>query len=358
MKIKKYTGSTTFEAMTKLKKDLGPEAVVLNTRTIKKKGLFNIFKKPIVEITAAYKVEELTSNQRFKYEELNKIDNELVAIKKMMENISDSTIKTNSELPVELRTYETSLIENGVEYSVARLLLKELSEQINFEGKDKEDVNKIVKYALLEYIGEVKPLQMNSQYQKVVFFIGATGVGKTTTLAKIAAQLVMKKKYDIGLITSDTYRIGAIEQLKTYSDILKLPLEVSYNQEDMNRILFNYKEKNLLFVDTAGRSHKDINIGDKIYKTMNSINNKEIYLVLSGTTDYNTLKSIIEHYNFIEDYKIILTKIDECESFGNILNIKHLTQNPIAYITTGQDVPSDIEVLDKEKVVSSLIGEN
>lgn len=358
MKIKKYTGSTTFEAMTKLKKDLGSEAVVLNTRTIRKKGLFNIFKKPIVEITAAYKTKELTSNQRFKYDELNKIDNELVVIKKMMEDISDSTIKTNNQLPIELRDYEINLTKNGVEGLIAKVILKELSEQVNFEGKDKESVKRIVKYTLLEYIGEVKPLQMNNQYQKIVFFIGATGVGKTTTLAKIAAQLVMKKKYDIGLITSDTYRIGAVEQLKTYSDILKLPLEVSYNQEDMIKILTKFKGKNLLFVDTAGRSHKDLNINDEIYKTMNSIINKEIYLVISGTTDYNTLKSIIEHYSFIEDYKIILTKIDECENFGNILNIKYLTQNPIAYITIGQDVPSDIEVLDKEKVVNSLIGEN
>ena len=123
------------------------------------------------------------------------------------------------------------------------------------------------------------------------------------------------------------------------------------------KLLVTFKDKDIIFVDTAGRNHRDIDENDEIFKIIDSIKNKEVFLVLSGTTDYSTLKSIINHYSFIKDYKIIFTKIDESESLGNILNAKFLTQNPVSYITTGQNVPDDIEILDKEKVACHLIGE-
>ena len=357
MKIKKYIGSTTHEAMLKLKKELGSEAIILNTRNIRQKGILGIFKKPMVEITAAYKAKDLLSSRTPRDDKFNEINNELAALKSMMKEISANVVEKNIAIPTKLKKYEGKLIGNGVEYYTARSILKKLSEQINFDNKDDESVEDIMKYTLLEYIGDVQPLNVNTQYQKVIFFVGPTGVGKTTTLAKIAAQLVMEKKHDIGLITSDTYRIAAVDQLKTYSDILQLPLEVAYNQEDMYRTLVKFKEKDFIFVDTAGRNHREIEEESPIYKIMSSINNKEVYLVLSGTTDYNTLKSIINHYSFIEDYKIIFTKLDEAEGFGNILNAKYLTKSPVSYITTGQNVPNDIEILDRDKIVSGLIGE-
>lgn len=357
MKIKKYIGFTAHEAMIKMKKELGPEAIILNTRTIRQKGFLSIFKKPMVEITAAYRAKDILPSQVPKVDKLNEINNELAILKNMMKKISTSVVEKNTEIPRELKEYQRKLIENGVEYYTAKSILKKLSEQIDFNNKDDRSIEKIMKYVLSEYIGDVKPLNVNAPYQKVIFFVGPTGVGKTTTLAKIAAQLVMEKKYDIGLVTSDTYRIAAVDQLKTYSDILKLPLEVAYNQEDMYKTLIKFKEKDFIFVDTAGINHRKIDEEDPIYKIINSVKNKEVYLVLSGTTDYNTLKSIINHYSFIEDYKIIFTKLDEAEGFGSILNAKYLTKSPVSYITTGQNVPNDIEVLDRDKVVNGLIGE-
>lgn len=170
--------------------------------------------------------------------------------------------------------------------------------------------------------------------------------------------MVLEKKYDIGLITTDTYRIAAVEQLKTYSNILNLPLEVAYNESDIYKSLNSFKGKDVILVDTAGRNHREINKDDMMLNILDSINNKETFLVLSGTTDYITLKSILDHYSILDNYKIIFTKMDEAEGFGNILNAKFLTKNPLSYITIGQNVPEDIEILDKEKVVRSLIGEN
>ncbi|MCF6464719.1 flagellar biosynthesis protein FlhF [Clostridium sp. Cult2] len=357
MKVKKYTGYTTFEAMTKLKRELGSEAIVLNTRTIRQKGLFGLFKKPLIEITAACEKKDLLPSINTQEDKLNKINNELAILRNMVEQISSDVKEKDLELSTELDKYRMKLITNGVEYITATSILKKLNEQINFENKDNWTIKNIIKQTLMEYIGQVKPLSLENPFQNIIFFVGPTGVGKTTTLAKIAAQLVMKGKYDIGLITSDTYRIAAIDQLKAYSDILQLPLEIIYDEEDMYKSLVTFKDKDIIFVDTAGKNHRDIDENDEIFKIMNSINNKEVFLVLSGTTEYNTLKSIIDHYSFIKDYKIIFTKIDESEGLGNILNVKYLTENPVSYITTGQNVPDDIEILDREKVVRCLIGE-
>lgn len=358
MKVKKYTGFTAHEAMIKLKKELGPDAIILNTRTIRQKGFWGFLKKPLIEITAAYEKKDLLSAQKSNDSNLNRINIELANLKAMVEEISFNVKENNLEFPEELENISAKLVEKGVEEYTAHSILRKLNEQINFKNKDSAAIEKIIKHTLKEYIGEVKPLNLVNSSQNVIFFVGPTGVGKTTTLAKIAAKLVMENKYDIGIITSDTYRIGAVDQLKAYCDILQLPLEVIYNEEDMYTTLVKYKEKDIIFVDTAGRNHREIREEDEVFNIMDSINNKEVFLVLSGTTEYNTLKSIIKHYSFIENYKIIFTKIDESEGFGNILNVKYLTKNPVSYITTGQNVPDDIEILDKDKIVSSLIEEN
>lgn len=356
MRIKKYVGYTTHEAMNKLKKELGSEAVILSTRTIKQKGLLGFFKKPMVEITAAY--ENSRSNKGDLYDErLNRISYELNILKDMVQKISSEVKDNGSKLPEQLEKYKHKLIENGVDYSIANSIFKRLNEQVNFEDKDNIKIKTILRETLLEYIGLAEPLNTDDLNQKLVFFIGPTGVGKTTTLAKIAGKLVMEGKYNIGLITSDTYRIAAIEQLRVYSDILQLPLKIIYNEEDMYKALVNLNDKDIILVDTAGRNHKEIQEGDEIFKAMNSIKNKEVFLVLSCTTEYKILQSIIKQYNFIPDYKIIFTKVDECENLGNILNVKMLTNKPLSYITTGQNVPDDIELINREKIVNSLLGE-
>ncbi|GMG97121.1 flagellar biosynthesis protein FlhF [Tepidimicrobium xylanilyticum] len=355
MKIKRYVGYTTHEAMSKLKKDLGSEAVILSTRTIKQKGLFGFLKKPMVEITAAYEKKDL--NSELFDEKLKKINSELYILKNMVLQItSEANIKPPA-LPKELDNFKTKLIENGVDYKIATTILERLNKQININDKSDNTIKSILKETLMEYIGLIEPLNMDDLNQKFIFFLGPTGVGKTTTLAKIAAKLVMEGKYNIGLITTDTYRVAAVEQLKVYSDILQLPLKVIYSEEDMYKSLVNFRDKDVLLVDTAGRNHKEIKDDDIIFKLINSIKNKEIFLVLSCTTEYGVLKSIIEQYSFIPDYKIIFTKVDECENFGNILNAKLLTNKPLSYITTGQNVPDDIEILNREKIANSLIGE-
>ncbi|MCQ4921775.1 flagellar biosynthesis protein FlhF [Tissierella carlieri] len=358
MKIKKYVGQTAHEAMLKLKMELGPDAVVLNTKTIRPKGLFKYFKKPLVEITAAFEDKDLLNkNTISKYEnKLNSINEELVELRNLVMNISVNKNEDEFFSPI-LKKFYNTIVNNGVDPEIAIELFKKMNSKINLEEKDNDTIERIVRFNLAEGLGSPGSIIVNED-QKVIFFIGPTGVGKTTTLAKIAANFVLKNKYDIGLITSDTYRIAAVEQLKIYSDILQLPLEIAYNKEEMIKAIDHFRNKDIILVDTAGRNHNDLGQVEELKEMLNTVKKKEVFLLVSATTDYKVLESVIDKYNFLDDYKLIITKIDEAENYGNILNIKHIANKELSYFTTGQNVPDDIQIIDVENIVKKLIEEN
>jgi flagellar biosynthesis protein FlhF len=193
--------------------------------------------------------------------------------------------------------------------------------------------------------------------KKVIIVIGPTGVGKTTTLAKLAANMVLTEKKKVGLVTSDTYRIAAVEQLKTYSEIIGVPLTIVYTPGEILNAIEGYKDKDLILVDTAGRSHKDKYQLMELKTLIKSSINYEVYLVMSATTKFSDCIEIIKNYSFLDDYKLLFTKMDETSAFGVILNVAYITKKPISYITTGQSVPDDIEIADNGKIINCLLGD-
>ena len=358
MKIKRYLGATAHEAILELKRELGPDAVVLNTKQVRAKGIFKYFKKPLVEVTAAYEDRNnYGSNNRNKYEEkLNNINDDLAELKKIMYEIPREMQK-EEKLPKTLEMFRKRMIHNGIDEDIVDNILKEINEQMNLKDKDSNTVEKIIKYNLMEYLGNPQPITMEDE-RKIIFFVGPTGVGKTTTLAKIAASLVMENKYKIGLITSDTYRIGAVDQLKIYSDILDLPLEISYNQEDMYKAFDKFEAKDIILVDTAGRNHNDLEQIKQLEDVLDSTKIKEIYLLLSATIDKKVVQGLISKYSSLGDFKLIITKIDEAQNYGDIFNIRYISNKELSYYTVGQGVPDDIQVVNKEEIVKKLIKEN
>ena len=183
--------------------------------------------------------------------------------------------------------------------------------------------------------GQSHLIDVRTKQTKYIFFVGPTGVGKTTTIAKIASTLKLTKKTKVALITSDTYRIAAVDQLKTYANILGIPLEVVYAADEMNKVREELKNYDLVLVDTAGRSHqnkeqiKDIKqLLDKVPKA-----DREVYLVLSATTKYNDLVKITKTYQKITDFYLVFTKLDETDTVGNIFNIRMLSGADLAYAT-------------------------
>ncbi|WP_026893833.1 flagellar biosynthesis protein FlhF [Clostridiisalibacter paucivorans] len=379
MKVKRYIGSNTQDAMVKVKKELGSNAIILHTRKIKKPGILGIFRRPLIEIVAAEEnnVDVIENKNRdtdlsfsdgiqlkktlFKnMASTDGIDWELKKIRESIDSLSNNIEKKEDikdiGLPDNLMDYRNNLLDKGVETEIAERILRDISERINIENKDKETLYDIVKYNISDYLGEPKPIEVNKS-QKVIFFIGPTGVGKTTTLAKLAAQYAINDKNSIGLITADTYRIAAVEQLRTYSEILEVPLKIVYDTKDIYSAMSNFKDKQLILIDTAGRSHKNSSKVQELKELIDTVKNKEVYLVLSATTNFSTVKSILSKYNFLEDYKLIFTKIDESETLGIILSTKYYTKKPLSYVTNGQNVPEDIEIIDINQLTNKLIGE-
>ncbi len=357
MKIKKYIGQTAHEAMLKLKMELGPDAVVLNTKTIRAKGFLGFLKKPLIEITAAFEEKDLLQVKKVNHYEtkLNNINEELIELKNIMKNIPISKNENDELIPI-MDKWNQRLISNGVDPKISSKLLKEIEEQFDIKEKDNETIKKIIRYSLVEILGSPQTIQINDK-QKIIYFIGPTGVGKTTTLAKIAANLVLENKYDIGLITSDTYRIAAVEQLKIYSEILQLPLEIAYSSDDMIKSMEKFNTKDVIFVDTAGRNHNDYMQLEELKKIMSPIDNKEVFLLINATIDFKVLNNLLDKYDFIDNFKLIITKIDEAENYGNILNIKYFSNKELSYYTIGQNVPDDIKIVNVEDIVEKLIEE-
>lgn len=340
--------------MYKLKSELGSDALILNTRSVRRKGLLGFFKKPLIEIVAAVDEDKLPTKEEEYNNKLDNINEELVRLRSVIATVNKTSIE--SDLDSKLKIYRNNMINNGVQYNVANSILRNVNRQINVSRKDENILKKVISYNLLEYLGPVEPINL-SENPQIIFFVGPTGVGKTTTLAKIAAKLVLETNKKIGLLTADTYRIAAVEQIRIYSDILKLPLEIIYEPKEIHKKLTKYNDMDIILVDTAGRSHKNKDQISETKELVNSVMDKEVFLVLSATTDPITLRNIVKQYSFLEDYKIIFTKIDEIENYGNILNTKFYTENPLSYFTTGQNVPDDIEIVNTEKVVKFLLGE-
>lgn len=385
MKVKKFLASNNQEAMLKVKSELGEDAIILHQRKVKPKGLFGLFKKPIVEIVAAK--EEYPSDssndvkknntESFEHKLKRQIDSKVVPLnsKKNDENVTKEITEIKGMLQAvlcginnkqlennengisdELRELYTYLSTQEIDEVLLYQVLSELDNLLKENNTDSESKDNL--YSKFE---EIVRKHINDQghkiNSKVIFFVGPTGVGKTTTIAKLAANLSLNEGKTIGLISADTYRIAAVEQLKTYCNILNMPMEVIYETTEVNDAITKLMAKDIILVDTAGRSHKNTKQVEELNQLLNEVEDKEIYLVLSCTTKSNDLKEIIKSYEFLENYKIIFTKLDEASSVGQILNIAYESKKPISYITTGQSVPDDIEILDVQKVTELLLKE-
>jgi len=206
-------------------------------------------------------------------------------------------------------------------------------------------------------LGKPETIKVNQDGKPLTaIFVGPTGVGKTTTLAKIAANYLLNHKKSVGMITADTYRIAAVEQLKTYGEILGIPVSVVYSPNDIRDAVSQHSDKDVILIDTAGRSHRNKTQFEELKALIAASGADEVYLVLSVTTSIRNCREILTSYDFLKDYKLIFTKTDEAPVQGVILNVKYITGKTLSYITTGQNVPDDIEVANIEKITKNLIG--
>jgi flagellar biosynthesis protein FlhF len=208
---------------------------------------------------------------------------------------------------------------------------------------------------LNEHVRFSDGIKLNRHGVRIVALLGTTGVGKTTTLAKIAAKFVLEQRISVALITADTYRISAVEQLKTYSDILELPLEIVYNPPELASAIERNRNKELILIDTAGRSQHNEYQMRELEEFMRVNPRIEKHLVISATTKFTDAKQIMNKFSQVNPDKIIFTKIDETGSVGMIVNLLNDNRYSLSYITTGQSVPDDIERASAEVLTNLLL---
>lgn len=428
MIVKKYQGATEEEAIKKAQEDLGNKAVVLNVKTLQQRGVFRLFKKDIVEITAALEEEDFKSsiNQRkpVMSDESSKVvvgtqvtpsrplnsrndskvnlvadenisipsesnaavlEQKLDSLHNLLQSQMAKEAAKDSAIPADIKSEgeaagkkviserENSnmkfikliykkLVDNEVDEKYADQIMSDIEGSL----KKESNIDSILAAAYQKIIlklGEADDIEIGYK-PKVIFFVGPTGVGKTTTIAKVASRFKLEQQAKVAFITSDTYRIAAVEQLNTYASIIDSPVSVIYSADELEEAVNAYKDYDLIMVDTAGRSHKSEDqmdeLGDMLAKTkaLKDSFDVKVYLVLSITTKYKDLVNITERYKDIDDWSIIFTKLDETCALGNILNIRMLTGAALSYTTSGQNVPNDIELINEQSLAKQLLGGN
>ena len=280
-------------------------------------------------------------------------------IRKLEEEIAQMKILLAEVLVREPKSGTISLHEALKRQEVDEDILKEMATQSN-AGETLVDINApSAKTTLKNYLNEhVKfsdGVKLNRHGVRIVALLGTTGVGKTTTLAKIAAKFVLEQRSNVALITADTYRISAVEQLKTYSDILELPLEIVYNPQELASAIERHRNKELILIDTAGRSQHNEYQMKELDEFLRVNPRIEKHLVISATTKYTDARQIMSKFSQVTPDKVIFTKVDETGSLGMIVNLLHDSKYSLSYITTGQSVPDDIERANSDILTNFLL---
>ncbi|SHN63280.1 flagellar biosynthesis protein FlhF [Butyrivibrio hungatei DSM 14810] len=416
MIIKKYVGKTESEATEEARRELGQNIVVMNVRPTKKTGFFSLFQSQKIEVTVALEEESerpvktysqpkenrpqivtpsKDSSQRdtivsatqnaTKVRESKDYREDNSAIEEKLDNLSnlleknfiknekdsssdnapsDTGVKAPEKDEISEETMSfikllyNTLIENEVDEIYVNQLTDEV-EKISKPGLPFDFALANVYQKMVLKFGKSEPIVMDKPGPRAEIFIGPTGVGKTTTIAKLASELSVTQKKKVALLTVDTYRIAAAEQLRTYASILEIPFRVIYSVEEMKQAAEDFKDYDFIMVDTAGHSlhNEELKQGvESFIRTLEDIMECENFLVLSATTKYRDLIEIADAYSEMVAYRLIFTKMDETGAKGNLYNVRMHTGAPVAYITNGQNVPDDIAVFDAQRIVKNLLG--
>lgn len=251
-----------------------------------------------------------------------------------------------------------SLLSNEVDEVYVNQVLKDMEKVIQ-SGNNLDYLLSNVYQKMVLMMGKPKTIVCGSTKPLLVFLIRQTGVGKTTTIAKLASRYKLNYGKEVGLLTTDTYRIAATDQLRTYANILEIPLDIVLTKNDINEAIAKMGGTDLILVDTAGFSHKN-NVQRKdmedILNTVDPAYDKEVFLVLSATTKYRDLKEIVDTYKTFTDFSLIFTKLDETDVYGSILNTKLYAGTDLSYVCNGQGVPDDLNVINIQQIVKQLLG--
>lgn len=349
------------QAIARVKADFGDEAVILHTRRYRR-GLFGLLGKPRVEVIAAVEPErsplakrqrELERAREATMEALQSLQEEVRTLKGML---GEQPPPGSPRLPRGLAMAHGRLMEQDIPEAECQALLQSLAEGATGQGEDPRRVWQELTARLAADIPTVPPWDFG-RTPVVAPLVGPTGVGKTTTIAKLAANFAMLAKKSVGLVTVDTYRIAAVEQLRAYANIIGIELLVAYTPDELRRAVDSLADRDLILIDTAGRSQHHAMHMAELRSFLDVLQEPEVHLVLSATTRLQDMREIIERFRGIGFQRLVVTKLDETRSYGSLYMAPRWAGAPLAYLTTGQSVPDDIEVAEGEHVARLILGD-
>ena len=402
MNLQTFKAPTMAEALTQVKSSMGTDAVILHTRTLQQRRWLGLRRREMVEITAGRGIaladrrrreaivrnapaqnaavytrpgmatrrladtrapsgRDLLETPAATGVAMISISQEVAALKSMVRDLVVQTRQRQSpNIPTELFDLYTKMVGNSVSEEIASEAIQHLQSQVRPEHYGQPD---FVKDKLLDVLEKMVttagPIaRTRTGRPHVVALIGPTGVGKTTTLAKLAANLKLKERHRVGLITLDTYRIAAVDQLKRYADIIGSPLRVVSGADDLQEAVTSMSQCDFVLVDTAGRSPNDTLKLNELKGVLATIEPDEVHLVLAATASQQCLELAISRFGEVREGKLIFTKLDEAANLGVLLNVARNGNKTLSYLTTGQDVPDDIEVGRGRRLAQLILGES
>ncbi len=394
MKVKTYKAIDMQEALRLIKRDLGPQAVILSTRkVVDGKRAFGLLGRPMVEVTAALDgpgipgsgepLPEGMKGQEAGLKVLESLKEELGELKREMAQVFEAArqpalelrSRLESELEelrwwtskmvqhVRIRDSQVStapgnamllkLVRNGMRESHALQIVLRVEQELGQRTVEEENFSPTVESLLSRLAKTQDPLIRDpSKGPAVLALIGPTGVGKTTTVAKIAARCALDGGKKVALVTNDTYRIAAVEQLRTYARIMGVPLEVVLEPGELSRVLDSHSDKDIILIDTAGRSPMDGSHMGELKDILCSDTRVKTLLLVSATTESSALERAVRRFISLRPVGLIGTKLDEAPHFGALFSVSLQMRLPFAFFTTGQRVPEDIRSATKQDMAS------
>lgn len=392
MTIRTYRGKSVAEAIALVKKDLGRQAVILSTRTYKSGGLFGFRARMMTEITASdqppgrgmpmvprskaeKKPEAFVPSSAPAEPSLKQvaqmivaanaktpIEDELAAIKRMVGQVLRSaSAPTQPGMPEALFECYQKMLESAVASEIASDIAGQVRDELNqAELRDPERVRRAVLGRLASLIpvcGEgVKAARGIDGRPLTIALVGPTGVGKTTTIAKLAATYRLKQGRRVGLITCDTYRIAAVDQLRTYAGIINIPLRVAMSPAEMRSACAAMADSDVILIDTAGRAPRDVARLNELKALIGAAAPHQTHLVLSSSSAEASLLDAAERFAPLGCDRVILTKLDEAVSFGVVVNVLKRLNTRLSFVTTGQEVPDHIEAMTPDRFARLVMG--
>jgi len=382
MNMLSFLGETPTQALRNAQKECGEDAVVISTKKISSKTKTT---KEMYEILVVLEddydnnfskkkinIEQKNHNvhSKIKQENISVYDfkNEILKMHKDIQKVQKSLWEPKSKLydlnvPSEFIDIYSLFEDNEFDEEMTYTILKKTITQLPISLKSDEiKINNFFKLILKRIIPIKYEIPARIHQRKIMMLVGPTGVGKTTTIAKLAARYAYKMgmDYKVGIITLDSFRVGAVEQLKAYTNIMRLPLEVVKKPEDLVEALLRLQDCNYILIDTAGSSQYDIDKIEQINKFQNRLKDISIekMLVLPANTKKSDLHEVYKHYSILNIDNLIFTKLDETKSFGNIISFAYKVKKSICYLSVGQNVPDDLKCVDDKYLVECFMNKS